>query len=143
MRRPARAHPFLDSSALVKRYVAETGSDLVRRIFEAADEIVVSPVTRLEAASALARRCREGDLTAAEGRRALRRLDWERPDFTRVRFGPDLERTARRLLFRRSLRTLDAIQLASAKLASCRFLVSSDRRLLVAAEQERLRTEAV
>jgi hypothetical protein len=143
MMRAAGAHPFLDTSALLKRYVAETGSDAVRRVLEAAEEIVVSPVTRLEVASAVARRRREGSLTGAEAARILRLLDREWRDFTRVRFGPELERAARRLLFRTPLRTLDAIQLASARLAKCRLLVASDERLLRAAERERLRTEAV
>lgn len=143
MRRTPAARPFLDTSALVKRYVLEPGSDRVRQIFDSSREIVVAPVTRLEMTSAVARRRREGRLTDGEALRILRRLEREWPDFARVRWSPDLERAARAILLRRAVRTLDAIQLASARIAGCRWLVSSDERMLDAAAGERIRAERV
>ncbi len=46
---------FFDTSALVKRYVQETGSDLVDKAFEEANQIIVSAITRIETLSAFRR----------------------------------------------------------------------------------------
>lgn len=53
---------FLDTSALVKRYVAEPGSTEVRRLFRAS-MLGVARIAYAELAAAVARRQREGALT--------------------------------------------------------------------------------
>jgi predicted nucleic acid-binding protein len=63
---------FLDTSALVKRYVAEAGSQTVTNLVNAADaSVVVSDLTRAEFVSAVARRAREGSISD-EQHRALK-----------------------------------------------------------------------
>ena len=54
---------FLDSSALVKRYLTETGSDWVRALADpgTGNTIVVAGITRVEVAAALAGRHRAPD----------------------------------------------------------------------------------
>ncbi|HEY9706764.1 MAG TPA: type II toxin-antitoxin system VapC family toxin, partial [Oculatellaceae cyanobacterium] len=56
---------FLDSSALVKRYVPETGSAWIQAIADAAtgNLLIISRITWVEVLSALARRQREGSLS--------------------------------------------------------------------------------
>ena len=52
---------FLDTSALVKRYVAEVGSQTVTELVSAPHaNILIADITRAEFASALNRRLREG-----------------------------------------------------------------------------------
>src|SRR5947208_10416650 len=59
---------YLDTSALVKRYVAETGSAFINQITDIAtgNEVWISTVTCVEIVAALYRRVRIGSLTSAE-----------------------------------------------------------------------------
>lgn len=63
---------YFDASALVKRYVAEAGSDVVRRLLRRAMPATCR-LSEVEIASALVRR-REGVLTSAERDRGLAAL---------------------------------------------------------------------
>ena len=63
---------YLDASALVKRYVAERGSDEVIALMAGADAAATSLVSRAEVAAALARAVRLGALDGESGRRAQR-----------------------------------------------------------------------
>jgi len=55
---------YLDSSALVKRYVPEAGCEWVRELCQdAANAIFISELALVEVGSALARRCRRGEIT--------------------------------------------------------------------------------
>ena len=57
---------YLDTSALVKRYIQESGSKLIDRTFDEADEILVSAVTRIEAISAFRRLMGEKNISEAD-----------------------------------------------------------------------------
>ncbi len=59
---------FLDSSALVKRYVSETGSAWIQLLTDSqtGNELFIARITWVEVRSALARRQREGNLTSAD-----------------------------------------------------------------------------
>lgn len=58
---------FFDSSALVKAYIAEAGTDWVRTIPDHPQHrISISALAEVEVTSALTRRFNEGDLTQAE-----------------------------------------------------------------------------
>ncbi len=57
---------YLDSSALVKLYVGEEGTDRVRALVLAADTCAASAIAYAEIRAAIARRNREGSLTASE-----------------------------------------------------------------------------
>ncbi|MBK7058742.1 MAG: type II toxin-antitoxin system VapC family toxin [Leptospiraceae bacterium] len=46
---------FFDTSSLVKKYIDESGSDTVTELFQNSDEVVLSPITRIEFQSALQR----------------------------------------------------------------------------------------
>ena len=59
---------YFDASALVKRYVRETGSVKVRRLL-ASDTPATSRLSEIEVAAALERRSREGSFSAAERER--------------------------------------------------------------------------
>jgi predicted nucleic acid-binding protein len=105
--------------------------------------VVVSDLTRLEFASAVARLVREGSLPSSRGRDLLARLggDWE--DYVRVHVSDDVLSAGQALVGRHPLRTLDAVQLASALLVNrnsptkVRF-GTADRRLEEAAAAEGL-----
>lgn len=140
---------FLDSSALVKLYVEETGSERVESLLaaEPAGSAVISRLAVVEAASALTRRMRKGDLTAESLAGVLRLLDSDvQRRFRSIEIGGATIARALQVIDRHALRTADAIQLACALLAAGdargggdETVVSSDRELNAAAEREGFR----
>ena len=67
---------FFDSSALVKAYIAEAGTDWVRTILDDPQHrISISALAEVEVISALTRRFNEGDLTKAELEQAYDELN--------------------------------------------------------------------
>ena len=88
---------YFDSSALVKRYVRESGSERVMALLEEATP-ATSGFSSIEIASAFARRCREGRLDDSLRRRMLRDLDADLESFYLVELVPEVVLTARDLL---------------------------------------------
>ena len=54
---------YLDTSALIKRYIWESGSEQIRGMFREKAFIVTSKIAYAEVYAAFTRRRREGDLT--------------------------------------------------------------------------------
>lgn len=146
------SHHFLDTSALLKRHVAEPGSRWIRRLTDpgAGMDIVVSAIVRAEIVSALARRRREGRLSA-RGVTNLRSIaEHQMSRFIVIEVNDVVLQRACDLLERHPLRAYDAIQLSSALESSGRLsvrslapltFVSADQRLLAAANAEGLAIE--
>lgn len=134
---------FWDTSALVPLLVEEAGTELCVSWLTQDSNVVVWGLTRVELASALERRAREGLLSSSQRIQALHRLDrlWagthEVTDLLAVRT------RAQHLLARHALRAADSLQLAAALLVadpepSSLCLVALDRRLADAAVREGL-----
>jgi len=132
---------FVDASALVKRYVRERHSAMVRRLL-AAGPVAVSRLSEVEVPSALARLVREGRLSARRRDGALAAFVTDFGAWHVVELTSDVTTLARRQLARYELRTGDAIQLASALWLrqtlgdSLTSLVAFDTRLAAAAAAE-------
>ena len=144
---------FFDSSALVKRYVHEQGSVWVRGTTANASGhlIHISLLTVAEIASALARRHREGSVSASERDRLFGAflVDCAR-SYLLLRVEEDVIQRAVGLVNEYPLRTADAIQLSTAMLLSqalqeAQFapviVASADDRILQAASHEGLPVE--
>ena len=129
---------FLDTSALVKRYVAEEGSEAVLRRMDADREWVVSAVARTEAEIALCRLGFEPDQIAELSRR-LRR-DWERCHVVPV--DPACLDRAAEIGCQYQVRTLDAVHLAAAdRLPAQSVVLTFDQRQAEAARMMDLTVE--
>ncbi len=143
---------YLNSSALVKRYVTEAGSGWGRALCDdAATAVFISELALVEVGSAFARRCRRGEITGEERQDYLdlfihdcatsyHLIPAERPTVER---GLDLTQ-------KHFLRGYDAVHLASALIANDVLtvaglppltFVSADGDLLDAARAEGLSTE--
>ena len=120
---------FLDSSALVKRYADEVGSDLVQSVSE---PVIASDLAVVEVPAALWRKHRIGQVSATDAQTLCRRfLDDISPsspasDAVLIEVSKDILGAAIDLIARHPLRAYDAVQLASALAASrlfggCRF----------------------
>lgn len=143
---------FLDSSALVKCYVAETGCVWTRSILDDENTVVyVVSLSRVETISALTRRLRRGDISQGQFDVACEqfRLDLT-TQFEIVALTDQMIGEASTLAERHGLRAYDAVQLAAA-LESSRvisqvelnqlILVSADLELNAAANAEGLNVE--
>jgi len=129
---------YLDTSALAKLYVAEPGSDALESALLGRRDLLVSDLAATELTSAVSRRLREGDLSAADARRAYARLgrDLSRGEYQRLELTGAVHRDAERLLLSLgrtvALRALDALHLALAAQAGAGAFVTFDRRQLAA-----------
>jgi uncharacterized protein len=105
---------FLDSSALVKRYVDEPGTTDIAALFRGKRDLAASRLAAVEVPSALARRAREGDLATADARRNARQMATDLASFRLVELRPLVVDLGAALTWRHPLRAYDAVQLASA-----------------------------
>lgn len=103
---------YFDASSLVKCFIEEDGSPIVRSQL-AATLPTTSRLSAVEIASAICRRCREGEISNEERTQALKRLRELFSELYVVELTPEVAEGAEELLQRFALRAGDAIQLAS------------------------------
>jgi predicted nucleic acid-binding protein len=133
---------FLDTSALVKVYVSELGSERMREAARRDEPKAASVLVFAEMHATFARRRREELLTPSELAQVQRDFgnDWER--LTRISVVDAVLRLVPGLCERHSLRGADAVHLASALLLHEEGLeiifACSDRNLLGAVDAEGL-----
>ncbi len=141
---------FLDTSALVKRYVPEKGTWWIRETINPdSDSLVfVSRITEVEFVSAVIRRTRNQDLRPTQASQILALFEFDLKTSLKIcEIHQDVLTTSVRLVKKYALRAYDALQLASAyeihrrSSGSVFSLVSSDIELNIAAEAEGLRVE--
>lgn len=101
---------FLDTSALVKRYVVEPGSDMVLHAMASDQDWAASVLAGTEARIALCRRGPEGAIDMPAQRQLLDDLG----RFVTVSVDAQCLRDAGAIGCRHHIRTLDAIHLAAA-----------------------------
>ena len=105
---------YLDTSALVKLYVREAGSEVVRGRVHDARHVVTAAQAYAEARSALAQRQREGALSEGELERILDDLDTDWPRYVVVELRPAVVRAAGELAERHGLSAGAGLHLAAA-----------------------------
>jgi predicted nucleic acid-binding protein len=135
---------FVDTSGLAKRYVPETGSNwIVSWILPSAGNVIVlAHLTSIEMFSLLARRQRDGTLSAANVTTLQSQfLLHAQNEYLIYPQDDAVVARARALVIKHPLRALDAIQLASAVEASATLreamtFVSADNNLLGVAAAE-------
>lgn len=108
---------FLDSSAVVKRYVPETGSAWVKAITDpgAGNLLYVARITGAEVISAVTRRQRRDQITVPDAEVALTAFRRDFPSaFPVIEVTASVVARAMDLAERHGLRGYDAVQLAAA-----------------------------
>ncbi len=142
---------FVDSSALVKRYVTEVGTPWIQALSDpvTGNTLVSAVITRVEVAAALASRHRaSGGLSLAERDGAVALLEQHcAPEYVLTPIDTPVLDRALTLTQRHRLRGYDAVQLATALAVNDSYLLagllpltflSADRDLLNAALAEGL-----
>lgn len=105
---------YLDASALVKRYVAEPGSEAVERAIAPAEAVATVMISRVEVTAAFGRAVRVGALSEEDGDSARRAFHGEWSDLTRLHVTEFMTERAALLAWDHGLRGYDAVQLAAA-----------------------------
>ncbi len=139
---------FIDSSALVKRYIREQGSDWLRREIDK-HEVIIAQVTMVEVVAALCKRLRNGEISKFAFYQARSRFltGLSRNIYKIAELSYPMITEAQKLAFSQNLRAYDAVQLASALAAiassdKSRFVfITADSDLEAAARAEGLQTD--
>jgi len=105
---------YLDTSALVKRYVMESGSKEVNVLIESADTVGSAMLTQVEMASALAKAVRMNWVEADIAQNAWQDFLSHWHSFARLSVTPALVEYASRLAWEHELRGYDATHFAAA-----------------------------
>lgn len=144
---------FFDSSAIVKRYVQETGTQWVNSIIDpdTGSEVYLARITGVEVVSALVRRGRDGTISEQDAATALAQFHKDSLlEYQAVEMTAFVMTRAMWLAKAHSLRGYDAVQLAaalevnefcSATRLSAFMLISADVALNAAAVAEGLTVE--
>ncbi len=133
---------YLDTSALIKRFVAERGSPLVRSIVTHGP-VATAKIAYVEVYAGLKRKNREGHLSRRQYDLICQRFEHDWRAYIRVELLDEVLLIARDLIGRHPLKGFDAIHLASAlslrgALEEEITFAAADERLLRAALSEGL-----
>jgi predicted nucleic acid-binding protein len=135
---------FLESTAFVKLFVQEPGTDALIRLMETVEDNrkLIAASAPLEVYSAIRRRARAGAISAEDAISALDILRVEAARMVQEPLNPAVLEAARQLVDRTELRWPDAIQVGAAIVAREMFqgteiiFVSASQNLLDAAKSE-------
>ena len=134
---------YLDTSALIKRFVAEKGSPLIQTIVTRKGPVATAKIAYAEVYAGLTRKRREGHLSDRLYTLSCRQFESDWQAYIRIDLRDEILLLARDLIQRHPLKGFDAIHLASAlslksALGEEMTFAAADERLLRAAEAERL-----
>jgi hypothetical protein len=134
---------FFDTSAFVKRYVSEPGTDAVLAWCDQATEIGLSGIVLPEMISAFCRLHREARITDTQYRQLKSLLLADIADAAICDLTPAVLGLAISSLEMNVLRGMDAIHIGSAVALKADIFISADKRQRDAAARAGLRVEAV
>ncbi|NET38173.1 MAG: type II toxin-antitoxin system VapC family toxin [Cyanothece sp. SIO1E1] len=109
---------FLDSSALVKRYVKETGSAWVLNLFrpESNNDIFVSAITGVEIIAAITRRSHGGSISSEDSKTTCNQFKNDlQTEYKIIEITGNIVNSAMALAEAHGLRGYDAVQLAAGR----------------------------
>jgi len=134
---------YFDSSALVKRYIKEKGTDIVHSLTARGEAVATSKLTYPEILSAFMRKRREGDLKPESLQSVIAQLENDWGELLIVGLNDELFPLVKSLIQKHRLKAADSIHLASALwLAETAkadvVFIASDETLLSAAKNENL-----
>jgi hypothetical protein len=130
---------FLDTSAFVKRYIEEPGTEKVVEICRQADSLVLCVICLPEMVSTLNRLVRENRLSADDYRKTRDLILSEMEDVEICCVTPEVVTQTMRCLENNALRAMDALHLGCALIVEPDLFVSSDHRQIEAARKEGLK----
>ncbi len=134
---------FFDTSAFAKRYIEEKGSQKVQNFCDEALSLGLSTLTLPELVSTLNRLKREKRITNKQYQFVKSEILIGFEDIDICSITPGVIKNAINLLEKNVLRTLDALQVASAIEWGAELFVSADHRQLLAAKKAGLKIQEI
>lgn len=134
---------MFDTSALVKRYLAEAGQEQIAQIFDRATMVALAPHCRIELMATVARTLREGRISTADGERVAFELGEDLKEWEVLPLSAPVEQASLRALAAAALRGMDALHVGAALVARVGLFVTADIRQAQAAQALGLPTELV
>ncbi len=134
---------FFDTSAFVKRYIAESGTDAELEWCQRATKIGLSAIAVPELISAFCRLKRENKITREQYQQLKNHLFSDIEDIAIGDLTPIVLSYSVNSLENSTLRVMDAIHIGSAIALECDTFISANQRQLEAAQQAGLSTVAV
>lgn len=135
---------FFDTSALVKRYYEEDGSENVDELIEDEDStVIITSLSIIEATSAFRRKHNRGEIEQERMNRLLSTFFEEAiQDFVIVPIEESFMKYSFSLILAEDLRTLDGLQLSAAITVNQENLkfISADKKLNEVAKEQELET---
>jgi uncharacterized protein len=129
---------YFDTSALIKKYVNEIGSDKVDELFKNTKVVYVSLITEIETISALRRLLFDKAIEENDYKSSKKEIEIDFNYFSIIDLNNTLIDEAKKLIEKYQIKTLDSIQLASVKLLKeeIDYFVVCDKNLLKYAKNE-------
>jgi len=129
---------FFDTSALIKKYIQENGSDFVDKYFQQASKVIISPVTYIESMSTIKRILIEKNITIKQYNQIKDDIIFDLEYFTIPSFSEEIEYYSVMFIEKYQLKSLDSIQLSSAHSfkSDIDIFLTADNKLAKAASNE-------
>ena len=134
---------LVDSSAFVKRYVQEDGSERVEQFLQEASQLALCIILVPEIISGLSRRVREQVLSLYDYREVKRQLMKDVHDATVLQVTPAVISRSVKLLENNILRAMDSLHVACALEWQAQLFVTADQRQWQAAKKAGLHAEYI
>ncbi len=133
---------FMDTSALIKKYIQERGSETIEVLMDKADIIYVASLTKIECFSVIKRLLQDKLISASDYSRMKKEMMTDFDYYTIVKFNDVIEEAAARLLDSHQLKTLDAVQAASVSVMRDKInaFVVCDKNLIKFGKSEKIHT---
>jgi uncharacterized protein len=129
---------FFDTSALLKKYISEIGSDNVDKLFMSAQEIFVSTIAQIESISALKRLVIEKEITETNYEDIKNEITQDFQFFNVIDLNNEIINSSIEMIDKYQLKSLDSIQLGTAIVLrkEISYFVACDQKLLKAVQKE-------
>ncbi len=133
----------IDTSALIKRYIAMQGGEELAALLADATSLHIAPHCRVEMHSAFNRLRLTKQMSAPACRAALAEFELDLVDFQVTPWSAEIESVAIKMLPNSNLRAMDALHVAAALAAGAEQFITSDERQAQAAKRATLVTTFV
>ncbi len=132
---------FIDTSALIKKYIDEPGSGHIDKIMNEAEQIFISAITEVETFSTFKRLLIENVIDGNDYKILKNEFETDYQYYTHVNFDVSISNNAKLLIEKYQLKSLDSIQLGTAILLKDEidFFVVCDDKLIKSGRKEGLK----
>jgi len=132
---------FCDTSALIKKYISEKGSEKFEKILSKTDNIYVSSITEIETISTFKRLLTEKAIDKDDYQMIVKDFETDYQFFSVVSIDGQIIKKAVKMINQYQLKTLDSIQLGTAVFLKSEIdsFVVCDEKLIKAALKEKIK----